>query len=71
MAVARAEKNSPPLHLADGPTGDLDEHTGDAVIEMLLQLCRDTGPALVLVTHNAAHAQKCARRLFLRDGVWQ
>ena len=69
VAVARALMNSPKLLLADEPTGNLDEHTGDAVIEMLLGLCRETGTALVLVTHNLAHAAKCQRQLFLRDGV--
>jgi predicted ABC-type transport system involved in lysophospholipase L1 biosynthesis ATPase subunit len=68
VAVARALINSPKLLLADEPTGNLDEHTGDAVIELLLSLCRDTGTALVLVTHNAAHAKKTHRQLLLRDG---
>jgi lipoprotein-releasing system ATP-binding protein len=68
VAVARALMNSPQLLLADEPTGNLDEHTGDAVIELLLQLCRDTGTALVLVTHNLAHAKKCQRNLFLHEG---
>jgi ABC-type lipoprotein export system ATPase subunit len=69
VAVARALVNPPKLILADEPTGNLDEHTGDAVIEMLLSLCRETGTALVLVTHNLAHAQKTNRSLFLHDGV--
>ena len=69
VAVARALMNSPKLLLADEPTGNLDEHTGDTVIELLLSLCRETGTALVLVTHNAAHAQKTTRQLFLREGV--
>ena len=69
VAVARALMNSPKLLLADEPTGNLDEHTGDAVIELLLSLCRETGTALALVTHNAAHAQKTGRQLFLREGV--
>lgn len=68
VAVARALMNSPQLLLADEPTGNLDEHTGDAVIEMLLALCRETGTALVLVTHNATHAAKCQRELFLHNG---
>ncbi len=68
VAVARALMNSPKLLLADEPTGNLDEHTGDAVIELLLSLCRETGTALVLVTHNAAYAQKTNRQLFLHDG---
>jgi putative ABC transport system ATP-binding protein/lipoprotein-releasing system ATP-binding protein len=69
VAVARALINSPRLVLADEPTGNLDEHTGDAVIELLLTLCRETGTALVLVTHNVAHAQKTGRALFLHEGA--
>lgn len=69
VAVARALMNSPKLLLADEPTGNLDEHTGDTVIELLLTLCRETGTALVLVTHNVAHAAKTNRSLFLHDGV--
>lgn len=69
VAVARALINEPKLILADEPTGNLDEHTGNAVVEQLLALCRETGTALVLVTHNIAHAQKANRSLFLHDGV--
>ena len=68
VAVARALMNAPRLILADEPTGNLDEHTGDAVIDLLLNLCRETHTALVLVTHNAAHAAKTQRQLFLREG---
>ena len=69
VAVARALMNAPALILADEPTGNLDERTGEAVVDLLLDLCRGTGTALVLVTHNAAHAAKTQRQLFLRDGV--
>jgi lipoprotein-releasing system ATP-binding protein len=69
VAVARALINAPKLLLADEPTGNLDEATGDAVIELLLGLCRETATALVLVTHNLAHAKKTARQLVLRDGL--
>jgi predicted ABC-type transport system involved in lysophospholipase L1 biosynthesis ATPase subunit len=69
VAVARALMNAPKLLLADEPTGNLDERTGDAVIELLLALCRETGTALVLVTHNVAYAAKTNRALFLHDGV--
>jgi predicted ABC-type transport system involved in lysophospholipase L1 biosynthesis ATPase subunit len=71
VALARALMNTPQLVLADEPTGNLDEHTGNAVIELLLGLCRDMGTALVLVTHNAAHAAKCDRPLTLHEGVLQ
>lgn len=70
VAVARALMNSPRLILADEPTGNLDERTGDAVIELLLGLCADTKTSLVLVTHNAAHAQKTHRQLVLRGGTF-
>jgi putative ABC transport system ATP-binding protein/lipoprotein-releasing system ATP-binding protein len=68
VAVARALMNRPPLLLADEPTGNLDERTGDAVIELLLNVCRETATALVLVTHNAAHAAKTSRQLRLTEG---
>lgn len=69
VAVARALINRPKLLLADEPTGNLDEKTGESVIESLLGLCAETQTALVLVTHNAAHAVRCARRFLLHDGV--
>jgi predicted ABC-type transport system involved in lysophospholipase L1 biosynthesis ATPase subunit len=69
VALARALMNAPKLILADEPTGNLDERTGDAVIDLLLTLCRETGTALVLVTHNVAHARKTDRELFLHEGV--
>ncbi len=71
VAVARALMNRPELLLADEPTGNLDEHTGDAVIELLLSLCAETKTALVLVTHNAAYAQKTGRQLLLHEGTLQ
>jgi putative ABC transport system ATP-binding protein/lipoprotein-releasing system ATP-binding protein len=69
VAVARALINSPQLILADEPTGNLDEKTGDAVIALLLELCAETQTALVLVTHNGAHAAKTSRSLFMHAGV--
>ncbi len=68
VAVARALMNQPHLILADEPTGNLDETTGDAVIALLLELCRETETALVLVTHNLAHAAKTNRQLAMRAG---
>ncbi|HEY3756689.1 MAG TPA: ABC transporter ATP-binding protein [Opitutaceae bacterium] len=68
VAVARALLNRPQLILADEPTGNLDEHTGDEVVNLLLTLCATTATALVLVTHNAAHAAKAKRSLVLREG---
>lgn len=68
VAIARALMNSPKLILADEPTGNLDEGSGDSVINLLLALCAEEGAALVLVTHNPTHAARCARPLFLREG---
>lgn len=68
VAIARALMNRPKLVLADEPTGNLDEGSGDAIIDLLLSLGRAEGCALVLVTHNAVHAARCERRLFLREG---
>jgi predicted ABC-type transport system involved in lysophospholipase L1 biosynthesis ATPase subunit len=69
VAIARALMNQPRVILADEPTGNLDEHTGDAVIDVLLGTCAEHGAALVLVTHNASHAAKCNRQLRLHDGI--
>jgi predicted ABC-type transport system involved in lysophospholipase L1 biosynthesis ATPase subunit len=68
VALARALMNSPKLILADEPTGNLDEATGSGVIELLLGLCATSNAALVLVTHNAAHAAKTRRSLMLSKG---
>jgi len=71
VAVARALMNSPRLILADEPTGNLDEKTGDSIIDLLLGLCAEQRIALVLVTHNAAHAARAARTLFMHEGTLQ
>ncbi|MBA3850502.1 MAG: ABC transporter ATP-binding protein [Opitutus sp.] len=71
VAVARALMNRPKVILADEPTGNLDERTGDEVIHLLLEVCAEEQAALVLVTHNAAHAAKTRRQLFLHQGQWR
>ena len=71
VAIARALMNSPRVILADEPTGNLDEGTGDAVIDVLLGACAEQGASLVLVTHNPAHAARCNRRLLLHAGILQ
>lgn len=70
VAVARALMNRPQVLLADEPTGNLDEKTGDGVIDLLLGVSAETKTTLVLVTHNAAHAARTERRLFLHEGVF-
>ena len=68
VAVARALMNHPAVILADEPTGNLDERTGDSIIDLLLGICAEEKAALVLVTHNPAHAKKTSRHLFLKEG---
>jgi len=68
VALARALMNRPNLILADEPTGNLDERTGNEVVELLLGLCASANTALVLVTHNALHAAKTRRSLTLTAG---
>ena len=68
VAVARALMNRPKVILADEPTGNLDERTGDEVIALLLEVCAEENAALVLVTHNPAHAKKTNRQLALKNG---
>ncbi|MFZ5496815.1 MAG: ABC transporter ATP-binding protein [Verrucomicrobiota bacterium] len=69
VAVARALMNRPQVILADEPTGNLDERTGDEVIGLLLEVCAEEKAALVLVTHNPAHAARTARKFTLHNGV--
>jgi lipoprotein-releasing system ATP-binding protein len=68
VAVARALAPSPELVLADEPTGNLDPRTGAEVFELLRELQRARGFALVLVTHNERLARDCDRVLHLVGG---
>lgn len=69
VAIARALVNSPPLLLADEPTGNLDERTGESVMRLLIDICREQRTALLLVTHNLDFAARTDRRLMLRRGA--
>ena len=68
VAVARALINNPPLIMADEPTGNLDEATGHAVMDVLLNLTGEETKSLVLVTHNPEFAQCAQRQLTLHHG---
>lgn len=68
VALARALINRPRVVLADEPTGNLDERTGNVVMDQLLELCDAEGVALLLVTHNKAHALRTARQTYLHLG---
>ncbi len=71
VAIARAFAPAPALMLADEPTGNLDSATGEHIIELLFQLNREQQTTLVLVTHDSQLAQRCQRRLELRQGQLQ
>jgi putative ABC transport system ATP-binding protein len=68
VAIARALANKPRLLLADEPTGELDEATGEHVAELLDRVNRD-GTALVIVTHDHTLASRARRVVTLRDGA--
>lgn len=67
-AIARAILLEPRVLLADEPTGNLDQRTGDSVAELLLELNRTLGMTLVIVTHNREMAGTLGRCLELRSG---
>ncbi len=68
VAVIRALINQPVLILADEPTGALDRSNSDALTELLLELQRESGTTLVVVTHQLEQARRLDRVLELRDG---
>ena len=59
----------PDLLLADEPTGNLDSRAGELVFNLLHDLCRQRGLALLMVTHNLQLAARMDRRLTLVDGI--
>lgn len=67
-AMARALMNDPDLILADEPTGNLDSHTGENVLNSLFDLAHSENRVLILVTHNEEVAGRCQRKLILKDG---
>src|SRR5207302_6218253 len=69
VAIARALINNPELILADEPTGNLDSHTGDEIIDLLCALRAERKTTLLIATHDAKVAAHAPRILELVDGV--
>lgn len=69
VAIARALTNNPDIVFADEPTGNLDSKTGDAIIDLLLNLARERNTTLLVVTHDARLAARGDRQLHIADGV--
>jgi len=68
VAVARAIIHSPNVLFADEPTGNLDTHTGEEVFNLLLELNRDKGITMIIVTHNERLAGRLSRKIIMVDG---
>jgi putative ABC transport system ATP-binding protein len=68
VAIARAFVVQPAVLFADEPTGNLDQRTGDTVIDLLFRMNREAGTTLVLVTHDHALASRCNRILHMEAG---
>jgi len=71
VALARAFMTQPKILFADEPTGNLDEHTAENIIELLFKMNRDSGTTLVLITHDANLAKRCDRTLSIHAGELQ
>ena len=68
VAIARAFVVEPAVLFADEPTGNLDQRTGERIVELLFRLNREHGTTLVLVTHDLELARRCDRILFMEAG---
>ncbi len=69
VAIARATAPRPALIFADEPTGNLDAATGTAIMDLIFDRQRETGATLLIITHDPALAERCARVVEMRDGA--
>ena len=71
VAIARAFANKPTILFADEPTGNLDEESGENAINLLLELNKESGTTLVIVTHDLELAKRTQRMVVLKGGKIQ
>ena len=71
VAIARALVNDPDIIFADEPTGNLDSATGEAIVDLLLNLARERKKSLLIVTHDTGLATRGDRELHIKDGLLQ
>lgn len=69
VAIARALVTNPAIVMADEPTGNLDTKSGDELMELLLNLNKESGATLIIVTHDPEIAAQTQRIVYIRDGV--
>jgi putative ABC transport system ATP-binding protein len=69
VAIARALVTNPAIVMADEPTGNLDTKSGDELMELLLNLNKESGATLIIVTHDPEIAAQTQRVVYIRDGI--
>ncbi len=68
VAIARALAGEPRFLLADEPTGNLDSHMADSVMQLLTDI-NEAGTTIIMVTHEASLARRAHRNIMVRDGM--
>lgn len=69
VCIARALINDPKIIFADEPTGNLDSVTGEKIEDLIFKLNREKGITVIFVTHDEELANRCQRRIYIKDGL--